>query len=252
MYRKLKFVCFAFFILSSFLLISCGTPTNLSFKLLSKVGSPSVLDWTIEDCENVIKSYTRTNYLDSEGDINTYADLYNDVFISAIPLLPKVIKAIAKKEAILKRLNTDEFFGILDDYLYIYTDYKYDRQFDRLVYTNPNPDSAIGLSFQLKFENRTNPYHPIEVNSGYEYFFLENDTLNFARVVEVGGRYSETDIYLADFLNVTVRFNSKNNRGIPLFKNSSFDDGFKIVFNALQNEPIILNWELKSFNHLSN
>lgn len=243
MIKLMKLFSMSVILASGLLISSCGTPTTLTFKNLSEVISPSVLNWTIEDCNQIINFYTRRNYLDTLGFIKNDPEFDDQVFVSALPMLPKVIKAIAKKEAILKRLKTNEFYDLLDYYFYKYTDYTYNKQFDRIVYSNPRPDSAIGLTFELFFENQTFPYRPIEIRDGYEYFFLENGQNEFVRIVEISGRFSEADIYLTDFLNVTVTFSAHADNGKLLFTGSNFQTGFKLVFNALQKDPIVLTWD---------
>ncbi len=224
-------------------LLSCQPRSILNKTELTQITEPkSVLNWSLENCNTVISYYTRANFFVTANNQKKPSNSEDNVFVTAVPLLPNVIKAKARKEAMLKRLSADQFFDLLENYFYLYTDYKYERKGDSLIYTNPNPDSAIGLTFHLQFENVTDPYRPIELKDAYEYVFLENTKDEFARVVEIDGRFAETDLYLADFLNVIITFDSKSDDRKMIFDKGLPTEGFRLLFNALQDKPIILEW----------
>ena len=228
----------------SFLFAGCTGAKKISVNSINEVTTKSVNDWSVEDCNLIIALSTvsnKENYL--SGSI-AYELSGIDVFISAMPMTGMTIKAIAKKEALLKRLSDSEFEVLLKDYFHAYTNYEYIPEKDSLTKKGIPQDSLKGLTFQVVFQNNTDPYRPIILEQGYDYFFLENKDGDYARVVEISGRYAETDFYLTDYLGVNITFNSRSVKDKLLFDNLLNLSEFNLVFNGLDEDPIELEWKL--------
>ena len=102
--------------------------------------------------------------------------------------------------------------------------------------------SLKGRSFQITFQNVSNPYRTIDLEDGYSYFFLENDKGEFTRVTEISGDFADNHLVLADYLKVYVTFSRLTDEGKQLFPDESMRTGYKLIFNGLQKEPIILEY----------
>ena len=107
-------------------------------------------------------------------------------------------------------------------------------------------DSSNGISFNLLFKNLTDPYRPIELENGYDYFFLENSKGEFSRVISISGTYADFNFYLADLLRVTVTFSEYDDNGNKLFDDEDFIKDFILTFNAIDDNPIILTWNFNA------
>jgi hypothetical protein len=226
-----------FLLLFALIITSC-TPT----KFVNKQRIISILPrdaskWTLEECNKIIDFYSVTN---SGSQLFNTAPLNLKVFIRALPLNKTVIKAIARKEVIEKRLNEDEYFPLLEDLLKEYTSLTYDPKRKSIVESDSN--YTKGYSFKLYFENKSDPFEPIFLEDGYSYFFLENMDGNFSRVIEVMGLYAEDYIQLDGYLNVIVTFSPFAADGKRLFDSKDLNEGYRLVFNGLQSEPIVIEW----------
>lgn len=199
-------------------------------------------EWTVEECDEIINYSSCSNvggYWNS--DIAMTFSSY-DVFINAVLLDVTSIQAIVRKEAILKRVSDKDYMDRLRFDIENYTNYTYDTAAGHVVEKNISEDSLKGLSFKIKFINATDPYHPIDVEDGYEYFFLENTKGDFARVIEISGDYADSHFFLTDYISVNVTFSRTTDGGKILFKDDNFDQGFRLVFNALDSNPIVIDW----------
>ena len=96
----------------------------------------------------------------------------------------------------------------------------------------------------MKFINATDPYRPVDVEDGYEYFFLENSSGDFSRVVEISGNYADNHFFLSDYLSVIVTFSRTSDEGKVLFPDENYESGYKLIFNALESDPIIIDWKV--------
>ena len=248
--HSIQKVLFALFIIASIIIsfAGCSSTKQIPIQDLLKITVKSFNDWSIDDCNNIINAQTVSNtdkYL--SGSLAYELSGY-DVFVSAMPLNDMTIKAMAKKEALLKRLPEFDFKLLLQDYFHNYTNFDYDFETNKLIKKDILEDSLKGLTFQIVFRNNTDPYRPIILENGYEYFFLENQAGEYARVVEISGKFAETDFYLTDYLIVNVTFNSKSELNNLLFKDILSVKEFKLVFNGIDEDPVILEWKLLN-NH---
>jgi len=226
------------------ILVSCSPIKKLSKAGIDEILANSSASWTVEECDKIIYYSSCSNienYWNNElaRSLSTY-----DAFINAVRLDHTSIQAIVRKEAILKRIPHKDYLDRLRFYLEDYTNYMLDSTFGRVVKKNVIEDSLKGLSFKINFINETDPYRPIDIEDGYEYFFLENNKGEFSRVVEIEGDYADNHFFLTDYLNVIVTFSRLTDKGKPLFINDRYEEGYNLVFNAVDSDPIIINWTL--------
>ena len=227
-------------ICSLLFIFSCTSVKQVSRANLDKLTPNPYYEWSLEDCNVIITFHTLSNKVSPlVSEISS-----DDVIVTALPMNDLVLRAISRREAILKRLPDDECKQLLKYYFELYTNHEYIPETDQVIEKSLPEDSLKGLSFQLSFRNNTDPYHPVILDSGYEYFFLENSSGEFARVVEISGIYAETDFYLADYLELIITFNSKSEQNKLLFQNILSLNNYKLVFNGLEEDPIILKWEM--------
>jgi hypothetical protein len=172
------------------------------------------------------------------------APLAPNVFIRVLPLNKIVVTAIARKEVIEKRLDENEFILILKNYLEAYSSFTIDTIAGKIV----EMDSTFskGYSFKVFLENMTDPFEPIFLEDGYSYFFLENIKGSFSRITEVTGLYAEDYIQLDGYLNVIITFSPFAANGKRIFDSKDLNETYRMVFNGLQKEPIILQWNQKN------
>jgi hypothetical protein len=226
------------------MLISCRPVKKVSKVGIEEIIANSSASWTVEECDAIINYSSCSNIEDYwSNDLAMTLSTY-DVFITAVRLDKTSIQALVRKEAILKRIPHKDYLDRLKFYLEDYTNYMYDTTTSRVVRKKVNEDSLKGLSFKIKFINATDPYGPIDIEDGYEYFFLENKNGQFSRVVEISGDYADNHFFLSDYLNVIVTYSRFTEEGKPLFINDNFEEGYKLVFNAMDNDPIIIDWKL--------
>ena len=239
-YNLSKFLLFLTFLISTF---SCSSSSHISKTDVNLILAKNSIEWTLEECKTIINFNTVSNYDQYFSKSLAIESKSASVFVTAIPLTENVIKAHARKETIQKRLSQEDYLSVLREYYDRYTNYEYLNNTDKKFLKTLSSDSVKGLSFNVIFENQTSPYRPIEIKDGYEYFFLENLSGQFARVIEISGRYAETDFYLTDFLNVVITFNVKTDEGILLFDPTKEIENYKLILNGIDEKPIILNWQ---------
>ncbi|MCF8241684.1 MAG: hypothetical protein K9J16_09885 [Melioribacteraceae bacterium] len=235
--NKLLAVIITLFVI---LMSGCSADGKLSQSELKEIALKPFFEWNIEDCSGIIAEYKRTN-VENRSTTNL-SDV--DVVVSAIPMNLEVIKAMTMKETLLKRLSNEECEHRLKIYLEEYTNYTYLLE-EKQIVPKPTPDSASmkGFSFEVIFENITDPYHPIEILNGYEYFFLENSDGKFSRVAEISGKYVDQDFYLDGFLTVHISFSPFTDEGELIFPDQKKLSGTKLIFNAISQKPIEIEWE---------
>jgi len=226
------------------IIISCSPVKKVTKVGIEEIIVNSSASWTVEECEAIINYSSCSNIEDYwSNDLAMTLSTY-DVFINAVRLDKTSIQALVRKEAILKRISHKDYLDRLRLYLEDYTNYMYDTTTGNVVKKNISEDSLKGLSFKIRFNNATDPYRPIDIEDGYEYFFLENNRGEFSRVIEISGDYADHHFFLADYLNVIVTFSRFTDSGKALFVNNSYEEGYKLVFNALDSDPIIIDWKV--------
>jgi hypothetical protein len=223
------------------LLLSCAPAVKTITPNLSVIIDKPSYEWTLEECEKIISFYKSQNYSKTWDDQIITSD---DAIIEAVPLNKIVIQAVARKEGLNKRLSEKEYFQKLETMLENYTDYKFDPENKEIIKTEDNLEN--GLAFQITFQNNTNPYKPIILEDGYDYFFLENLNGMFSRVIEVSGIFADQVFQLDGFLPVTVTFSKITDEGTNIFENNEIESIYKLVFNGLQTRPIELLWQVKN------
>ncbi len=242
---RFKIILPAFFLLFIISLLStgCTGAKKVSANSINKIAVKFANDWTVEDCNLIIAMSSVSNKDHYISGSIAYELSGTDVFISAMPMTDLTIKAIAKKQALLKRLTDTDLNQLLKDYFHDYTNYEYIPEKDSLIKRDIPQDSLKGLTFQVVFQNNTDPYRPIILERGYDYFFLENTAGDYARVVEISGRYAETDFYLTDYLGVNITFSRTSDNGKPVIDSMLMLTDFKLVFNGLDDDPVELEWK---------
>jgi hypothetical protein len=213
----------------------CGQTAPITSVRLNDILSKPFTSWTTEECDNIIKLSTLSNSTGMNAD-----EFYDDVYIKATKIDVISIPALVRKEAILQRMSKRDFINRLKFYLEEFTNYTYDTSLaiitDKALTGNP----LKGWAFQITFENVSNPYRMIDLEEGYAYFFLENNEGAFARVVEVSGDFADNHFYLGDYLRVFVIFSRTMDDGTLLFPNEKYIKDYKLIFNGLQDTPIVL------------
>lgn len=229
----------------SSVLISCYDKNIVKNESVDIPGRP-FCEWSLEECRQARNKFTinnSRNVITSSGVVQIHSA---ELFIELTLFTPEVIMANVREDAILKRLSKESLLANYKYQLEYYTNFIYDIEKDTVI-NNPgiSNDSLSGITFKIHFENRTDPYRQITVKDGYEYIFLENKAGEFSRVIEIGGLFAEQNIYINDFLDVEVTFSAYNDEGKLLFENQKLFDGFKVVFNKLLDEPIIISFNTR-------
>lgn len=223
--------------------LQCTSVKKVTKGEIEKIINRPSSQWTVEDCNTIIDFSSCSNTGGYWSNDMAMKFSGNDVFIRAVRLSIPSIEAMAAKEAILKRLSKEEYTANLKYLLEEYTNHTYNIEKDSIERKIIHEDSLKGMSFKVYFQNATDPYRPIDVEEGYEYFFLENYKGEFSRIREISGDYAENHFFLADYLNVTITFSRFTDDGIEIFDDDTFLEGYKLVFNALQDDPIVIEWK---------
>ena len=220
-------------------LIGCTPAKFVTKKIILPITLKSPNLWTLEDCNKIIDYYTVSNF---ESNLFNNSPMRQDVFIRAMPFNNNAVAALAKKEIIEKRLPETDFVPILKNYLEAYTNFTYDSALKQIVEQDSN--YSRGYSFKIFLENTTDPFEPIFLEDGYSYFFLENMNESFSRVIEVTGLYAEDYIQLDGYLNIIITFSPFSADGRRLFNNKDLNESYRLVFNGLQKDPVVIQWNL--------
>lgn len=228
------------FVLTVLFSFGCVPAKYVNQKNILPITLKSAEYWTLKECNQVIEYYTITSINE-----NLFSNLpFNQsVLIRAIPFNKNTVIALARKEVIEKRLPEDDFIPILNYYLETFTSFTYDTNLNKIVEQDSN--YSKGYSFKVYLENISNPFEPIFLEDGYSYFFLENMEGSFSRVTEVTGLYAEDYIQLDGYLNVIITFSPFAADGKRLFENKDLNETYQLVFNGLQEDPIVLKWSLR-------
>ncbi len=219
------------------ILFGCSQPRPITKDQLKEIFNRPFSTWTIDECDIIIKVSTISNAVGI-----TANQIYDDVYITATILDHISIPAIISKEAILQRLSEDDLVSRLTLYLEEFTNYTFDPTTAVITEKNTEEVSQKGLSFQIIFRNVSRPYRTIEVEDGYSYFFLENDSGDFGRVIDISGDHADNHFVLGDYLRVTVTFSRTTDSGKLLFPDDNRRPAYKLIFNGLQKESIVLDY----------
>lgn len=228
------------FTLIFIILSSCSAVKYVDTKKLETFYKNDPLTWNLKECNSILDFYTSdnlNNLLFNKGPIN------QDVIIKALLLNSTSVKALSRKEMIEKRLDKNDYYQILNSYLTEFTSLKYDASQNKIVEADSNFNK--GYSFKMYFENITDPFRPILLEDGYSYFFLENLSGEFSRVTAVTGLFVEAYFQLDGYLDVIITFSPFSNSGKFLFESKDLNESYRLVFNGLKDEPIIIYWNLK-------
>jgi len=229
-----------FFLVLALFLSSCTTTKYVEKKNLVKIIPKDAASWDIDDCNKVLNFYTIENITNR---IFQPAPINQKILIKALLLNEFTVKAMSRKEVIEKRLKTEDYYSILENYLSEFTSLKYDKARNEII--EAEPDFSKGYCFKIYFENISDPYQPIFLEDGYSYFFLENKNGEFSRVTDVTGLFVEDYFQLDGYLDAIITFSPFSNSGKRLFETKDLNESYRIVFNGLQNDSIVIQWMLK-------
>jgi hypothetical protein len=218
---------------------SCVTINYVEKKSIEPILIKNPIDWDLDECNKILDFYSINNMKFGLTNVN----FKPKVFIKAIPYNKITVQAITKKEIIEKRLDTEDYYTVLKFYLEKYTSFTYDSVKTEIVDADSNFNS--GYSFNIHFENISDPYTPIFLEDGYSYFFLENMNGDFSRVINVSGYFVEDYFQLDNYLNANIKFSPFSSNGKRLFSSKDLNENYKLVFNGLENYSINLQWNLK-------
>jgi hypothetical protein len=224
----------------TFLFINCTSTTYLNNKKIVEILPKAAVIWSLDDCNKILDFYTADN---STNQIFQSSPINKKVYIKALLLNKASVKALARKEVIEKRLDDKEFYSVLETYLKEFTSLTYNDSSKKII--EADSSFAKGYSFNIHFENISNPYEPIFLEDGYSYFFLENMTGEFSRVTEVSGLFVEDYFQLDDYLDAIITFSPFSTIGKRLFDEKDLNESYKLVFNGLRNDSISVQWILK-------
>lgn len=196
----------------------------------------------IEECQRIIDNSTATN-----GYTNlTSQKLTSDVVkIEAVPLTIEVIKAMVKKRALERRWPHKDYIKVLDQELDAFTNFRYDKISNKIVPKSTiDTTSSYTMSFKISIENNTDPFRIIEIDGGFECFFLENENGLFGRAEGITDDFLFDYLLIDGFMSTIVTFKTKNDFGQKLFADGKIPEKFGLVFNGIQTDPIKLDWHL--------
>jgi len=234
----MKKLLLIFFSISIFL-SNCASIKHAYKQVITTILEKDANFWSIEECNKVLKFYSADN---KTNHIFSSVPSKRKVLIKTMPLNKNTISALSRKEVIEKRLEDEKFFEILDSYLNEYTSFRYDQNENKIVEADTN--YSKGYSFNVYFENVSDPYEPIFLEDGYSYFFLENLSGDYSRVTEVSGMFVEEYLQLDGYLSAVLTFSPFSSTGKRIFFNKNLDESYRLVFNGLQDDPIAIHWNL--------
>ena len=224
--------------LAVFLFVSsCSTVNNVYKRNIVKILPKEAITWDLAECNKILNFYTSHNSVNGIGTVN------QTVSIDALLLNKTSIKAIARKEVIEKRLDPNDYYSILNEYLMEFTSFSYNFSTGEIIESDSN--FTKGYTFKIFFENISDPYQPIFLEDGYSYFFLENMDGEFSRVTQVTGLYVEDYFQLDGYLDAIITFSPFSTIGKRLFEEKNLNESYKLVFNGLLEEPISIKWILE-------
>ncbi|MCG8608496.1 hypothetical protein MJD09_26345 [bacterium] len=222
----------------------CTTPlpvTKISKTSLDYILEKSPAVWTVPECEKVISYFTAYNQKGYNQKRSDYSVRTEDVFIRATALNKYVIAARTRKESLNRRLPSKVFKKRLKVELEDYTNFTLHADSVKLVPKSVPLDSLLKeYSFLLYFENISLPHRNIEVYRAEEGFFLENEKGEFTRALDFWGLGVEENFVLLSDLKATITFSAVTDEGKEIVLNEENMKNYKLVFNGLQPDPIIV------------
>lgn len=242
-FKRANYLFFSIFLFS---LIGCADTKSILLNTDSSKNSDTIVKYssevTIAECNEIIEAATMRNYYQFGHELRTT----DRVLITAIPLTIETIKAMVKKRALERRWNEDLYFYNLDKELQMFTNLKIDPLSKKIVVKDDNDTNKVNtLSFKITFENNTNPFRPVEVDGGFECFFLENKKGLFGRVESIMDDFLFDYLLIDGYMSTIVSFNLVNDFGKMILNNNEKKQQFSLVFNGLQNKIIKLDWFLE-------
>ncbi|MCB0753541.1 MAG: hypothetical protein KDC52_18865 [Ignavibacteriae bacterium] len=223
-----------------FLLTSCITPTYVNQKEIIKILPKDAVSWNLEECNEILDFYTTDNL---PKNLFQKAPINQKVYIKILLLNKSTVKAMSRKEMIEKRLDEEDYYTILKNYLKVFTSLKFDESRNEIIEADSN--FTNGYAFKIYFENISDPYEPIFLEDGYSYFFLENMKGDFSRVTNVTGLFVEDYFQLDGYLTAILNFSPFAENGKRIFEAKDLNESYKLVFNGLQLDPIVIQWNIK-------
>ena len=97
-----------------FFLISCITPTYVNQKEIIKILPKDAVTWNLEECNEILDFYTTDNL---PKNLFQKAPINQKVYIKILLLNKSTVKAMSRKEMIEKRLDEEDYYTILKNYL---------------------------------------------------------------------------------------------------------------------------------------
>lgn len=233
----------SFLFLAIIFFASCSSSKIVTTAKFEKIISKPVEQWTYEDCNNIVLKYSSFN---QKGYDNKYVNVTDNgakVFIRAVPLNENVIQAKIKKEAIIRRYKEEDYKNRLKEELEIYTNKTLNMEDGSMILKEGIERFQYDkMSFEVVFENISEPREPIEIEFASEGFFLENANGDFSRVVEMSGYYVEDYFVLIDKLKAVITFSIYDDNGKSIFYGDNIKKGYRLVFNGFQPEPVVVEW----------
>lgn len=231
-------------LISLVFITSCTDVAKFPRKDFIALSQSDPVSWTIDDCDKIIGLFSFSNFDFFWNDVMGLKLGSTDIKITAVLLNKLSLAAISRKEALLQRLPEKDFYSNLKFNLEDYTRFTLDKN-NKIVENASLPkDSSKGISFNLYFKNLTEPYRSVELENGYNYFFLENPEGKYSRVIGIRGTYVDYNFILSDYLRVTITYSEFDDEGEKLFEDSDNINDVTLIFNAIAKEPVILKWKL--------
>jgi hypothetical protein len=224
---------------------NCSSSHKISSKKLNKILSKNTENWTRSDCETIISAYTKSNLGNNIQNITSLSYSSKKVFIKVVPLNLVVLQAKTGIAKFDRRLDEDRYRTQLKEKLEFYTNLTLDIQTGKIKPRELPADYQKEFTFEVYFENISNPHQVIEVDGAYEGFFLENENNQFGRVVGISGYFADEYFILDGSLRVNVTFSCIDDKGKDIFTDPEMK-AFSLVFNGLDSKPIVIHWNFYS------
>ncbi len=199
--------------------------------------------WSLDDCDNIMHYYTGLNKRGLKLLYNPGSRSAEKILIKAMPLNKHTISARMRKQAINRRLSTEEFHRRLQVELADYTNWTMDSTLTKIIHKSSIGDTLLNeITFKLRFQNISEPHSSIEVFRAEEAFFLENLNGEFTRVIALGGLDADDYFVLVSDLTQEFTFSLLTDAGKKLTYDEKTYNQFKLIFNGLQSNPIVVEW----------
>ncbi len=240
MFRKIPLAIFLLFLIQ---FTSCSSNREIiSYEPLEQILKKPLNEWTLGDCNKVIKSYSTHN---ERGYSKMKKMSANNVkvYITAVPLHEQTIKARVKKEALVRRYTDNDFILRLKEELEFFTNKTVDINSGKIILKSGIENQKLkALSFDVNIENITDPIVGLEMYNAELGFFIESKDGKFGRVTELYSHYYEDYFILYDQVSAIFTFSLIDDSSEKIYKNDILTEGYQLVFNGLSVEPVILKW----------